>query len=704
MNGLKRKDAARFISLLLSVVLISVLLPVTVFARDSKFGETITWTGGYGDVTVTGYGEMWDFDVNGKHVESTEEYYTPRVWCDRGWDYTVGFSTQTEKITYIGNYVFSGYDSDRRITGNVDIPAAVKKIGDYAFYYNRITSLKFNSKLQEIGDFAFAENDCLTSLVLNKGIVTIGDDAFSNNTALTGDLTIPASVTEIGERAFKGCSAFTGQLQFEDGSELENIPEECFRNTGFDGILSLPDGLETIGTNAFTNCRIERIYIPRTVTYIADTAFDKCSFIKKIYYGGTSAEWANISTDVRGFTGVPVDYESKIKMCRVTFDSNGADPVGAVVVVAGDPVTAPVVSREGYTLDGWYDGNGKKWDFEKNTVNDDMTLTAKWTAIKEEYTVVFDSNGGKGVGNRTVTEGDKLAEPETSREGYTLDGWYDENGNKWNFDSDIVTRDMILTAIWIENEADPADPENPANPDGKIKTYTVTFEPQNGEEAKKVSVLPGKYAVLPEDPEWKTYRFNGWYTRENGYGTRFTAYTAVNSNMTLYASWSDNTGRVGYKKLVAKQKFDVSDFISLPNTASKKKYISSSKAVASVSSKGLVKTKKAGSAVITGQYIIGDSKDWSTVNNSIQIDVEKPVVTKKYIATALETISGNELYQGTSIPPSSWQSSKPNVAYVDSVTGEISILSAGTTKISVIWGEGKNAAKYKITIKVPKEL
>ena len=749
----RRRIIARLLSMLVTAALVMAMMPMRVMAVDissSKFGETIDWNETDNRVTVTGYGEMWDFDSNNKHTESTTDYYTPgginnsfywNPFEHRYSDYTVGFSSQTEKITYIGKYSFSGYHSSRSeqgraLTGSLDIPESVTKIGDYAFYYDKITSLKLNKKLreigeyafawnhslpsivmnsdlQEIGSFAFAECHTLSSLVLNKGLEKIDADAFYNCDAIKGDLTIPATVKEIGERAFKGCSSYDGQLLFEEGSDLEEIPEDCFRNTGFDGILSLPDGLERIGANAFTNCCIERVYIPKSVTYIADTAFDKCNFIKKIYYGGTSTEWANIKgTDVNGFTGVPVAFSSKIKMCRVTFDSNGADPIGAQVVVEGDPLTVPVISREGYTLEGWYDDSGKKWNFDTDTVVDHMTLTAKWTADIKEFTVEFDSNGGSEVDSQTVAEGSKLIKPVTEREGYTLNGWYDEDSYKWDFDNDTVTKDMVLKAEWAEEEEEPAteetDPANPENPgneqDNNVKKYTVTFEPQNGDEAVKVSVSMGKCAVLPADPTRKDYIFKGWYTKENGYGNRFSSYTTVNANITVYASWSDNRGKVGYKKLVAKQKYDVSDFLSLPNTASKKKYVTSSKSVASVSSKGQVKAKKAGSSVITGQYMTGSAKDWTIINNSIEIDVEKPVVTKKYTASSLGSVSGNDLYQGTSIPPTSWESSKPNVAAVDRDTGEINILSSGTSKISIIWGEGKDAAKYKVTIKVPKGL
>ena len=63
----------------------------------------------------------------------------------------------------------------------------------------------------------------------------------------------------------------------------------------------------------------------------------------------------------------------------VSFDENGGSAVeDATGLAYGDKVTAPAVTRDGYTLDGWYNGNAK-WDFESGQVTADLTLTAKWT-------------------------------------------------------------------------------------------------------------------------------------------------------------------------------------------------------------------------------------------------------------------------------------------------------------------------------------
>ena len=63
----------------------------------------------------------------------------------------------------------------------------------------------------------------------------------------------------------------------------------------------------------------------------------------------------------------------------VTFDENGGSEVEDVSGLSyNDKISAPEITRAGYTLDGWYNGDAK-WDFESGQVTADLTLTAKWT-------------------------------------------------------------------------------------------------------------------------------------------------------------------------------------------------------------------------------------------------------------------------------------------------------------------------------------
>ena len=68
------------------------------------------------------------------------------------------------------------------------------------------------------------------------------------------------------------------------------------------------------------------------------------------------------------------------KEFTVTFDSKGGSAVDGQTVEEGSLLEEPVSTRGGYTLEGWYRNEDytDQWDFENDTVTEDMTLYAKW--------------------------------------------------------------------------------------------------------------------------------------------------------------------------------------------------------------------------------------------------------------------------------------------------------------------------------------
>ena len=87
---------------------------------------------------------------------------------------------------------------------NVVIPNKIKGvivtgIGEYAFAWNKLISVKIPNSVTTIGDNAFYENQ-LTSVEIPNSVTTIGEDAFHYN-QLTS-IEIPNSVTTIGSGAF----------------------------------------------------------------------------------------------------------------------------------------------------------------------------------------------------------------------------------------------------------------------------------------------------------------------------------------------------------------------------------------------------------------------------------------------------------------------------------------------------------------------
>ena len=67
-------------------------------------------------------------------------------------------------------------------------------------------------------------------------------------------------------------------------------------------------------------------------------------------------------------------------------------------VVYGDKISAPAVSREGYTLNGWFvEETAEKWNFSSDVLTQNTTLFAKWTlqssGSEPSYTPTNDLNG-----------------------------------------------------------------------------------------------------------------------------------------------------------------------------------------------------------------------------------------------------------------------------------------------------------------------
>ncbi len=88
----------------------------------------------------------------------------------------------------------------------------------------------------------------------------------------------------------------------------------------------------------------------------------------------------------------------------VTFNENGGSEVTDITGLSYNAtVTAPAVTRDGYTLDGWYNGE-TKWDFSTG-VNADLTLTAKWTLNKPTVTLSADKNNVTYGTKITLTAG-----------------------------------------------------------------------------------------------------------------------------------------------------------------------------------------------------------------------------------------------------------------------------------------------------------
>ncbi|MBP8850959.1 MAG: leucine-rich repeat protein [Breznakibacter sp.] len=155
----------------------------------------------------------------------------------------------------------------------------------YKAFYNgtngklTLKSFVFPASVTSIGDNAFKGCSGFTgSLTIPSSVTSIAYMAFYGCSGFTGSLTIPASVTSIGGWAFAKCSGFMGSLTIP--ASVTSIRECAFYNcTGFTGSLTIPASVTSIGDYAFFDCGgfTGSLTIPASVTSIGDYAFFDCS-------------------------------------------------------------------------------------------------------------------------------------------------------------------------------------------------------------------------------------------------------------------------------------------------------------------------------------------------------------------------------------------------------------------------------------------
>ena len=78
-----------------------------------------------------------------------------------------------------------------------------------------------------------------------------------------------------------------------------------------------------------------------------------------------------------------------------------------------------------------------------------LCISACSCQSEESVTVTFENYTGEKIPAKTVLVGERIDEPDISKEraGYVFIGWF--NGDKlWDFRADTVTQDIILTARW----------------------------------------------------------------------------------------------------------------------------------------------------------------------------------------------------------------------------------------------------------------
>lgn len=203
-------------------------------------------------------------------------------------------------------------------------------------------------------------------------------------------------------------------------------------------------------------------------------------------YEGTYEEW--LDDLINGRLG-------NKEVHTVTFISNARTRVEPQYVYHGEKAVMPVVTNDGYNLDGWYI-NGEKWVFSGFPVTEDITLIAHWTSTV--YLINYDFAYDNLTTSVAVNFGAEYELIAAARGGYIFDGWYLDDvkyvvSAVWSHNTNIT-----LVAKWIEN------------------FYKVTLHLNGGTLLDPLSELThdigyGLPFTLPVVASPSSVPFGGWY-------------------------------------------------------------------------------------------------------------------------------------------------------------------------------------------------
>lgn len=198
--------------------------------------------------------------------------------------------------------------------GEYELPGSITTIGANVFVARqKLTKVTIGANVTEIGNAAFKDCTALTEVVWKKPVVsaegvtaeeqalTLGDNVFSGCYGFTA-FVLPARVTSIGEGAFQNCKYMT-TFTFEDGTGALTIGAKAFSGCHALTALALREGVVSVGDGAFANCaELVSVSLPASVERLGTWA-------EVQEEGSETKKYTFVSMDLFKTTGVSPKLE-----------------------------------------------------------------------------------------------------------------------------------------------------------------------------------------------------------------------------------------------------------------------------------------------------------------------------------------------------------------------------------------------------------
>ena len=237
-----------------------------------------------------------------------------------------------------------------------------------------LTAITIPNSVTSIGDYAFEDCSSLTSITIPSSVTSISDCTFTGCSGLTS-ITIPSSVTSIGVEAFEGCSGLTS--------------------------ITIPNSVTSIGYRAFYGCNLADVYCyneSAEAIQADDSSFENAQS-GTLHVPASALEeykntfpWSDFDNIVAISTIVPMEKEEVI-----TFGGNITEEMDLTdVVIDNMYVTLDTKANDGYDKE-------EQCIVLSSTVTEEQLTTiadkeVKDAAVKENYNgLIIEVPAGSGI-------------------------------------------------------------------------------------------------------------------------------------------------------------------------------------------------------------------------------------------------------------------------------------------------------------------
>ena len=395
----------RLISLLVAVCMMITMLPLSAVTAFA----VEPWSD---DPTADDGVYKYAYKVNedGSNTATITKFLGPVDSANNGlYDIEIPTELGGCTVTGLGEYSFSGYLS------------AAQSNEPYQFGRN-IHSVTIPQSVTSIGDYAFSRCEKMDSLTINDATTSIGSWAFDECYALT-TLSLGKNITTIGDYAFLDCHKLDNVTI---PPSVTSIGKSAFYRCYALTTLSLGENIETIGSYAFAECgHLTNVTIPEKVKTIEPYTFGWCTSLKYI-------------TLPAGLTS----FKDRLVSCPAGFTKQS--PKNGAIYYNNDKTAA-----------------------ERLRDNPDDQSESYHILANRNFlylcNVIFDANGGslnddaevpvyktEKITKTKANDRDPINAPihDPTRAGYTFTGWYTEDGKLFNVKDTAITEDTTLYAGW----------------------------------------------------------------------------------------------------------------------------------------------------------------------------------------------------------------------------------------------------------------